>query len=442
MYPSRILNSYWLIIIVIGTILVPKIHKISYRCINMGFPKDRKFFISKEEEIEGGYTTDIYFLRTEEILKKVGKINTDVKMEITSGSLPHGFKWGVIAGVPETINLFRGKDMDFYIVRDGTIYKPKDDRGYRAPIGYLVGKYGVFGKYETPLLGLLCQASGIATYSAHIRLAAWGKILLSFGARRMHPAITPLIDYAAYIAGFDGVSAVLSAELLGLEPQGTMPHALILIMGSQVEAWKAFDKHVNKKVKRIALIDTLYDEKIEALMAAEALGEKLFGVRIDTPKSRRGDIKEIIREIRWELDLRGYKNVRIIVSGGVGLDNIMEMIEAGADGFGIGTSVSNAPTIDYALDIVEINSKPLAKRGKLSGMKQLYRCMRCFSYIVTKYSEKPIKCGKCGGQMEPLIKKVIEKGEVVIDFPDVHETREYVLTQLGKIRELGVENNG
>ncbi len=399
--------------------------------------RDREFLISREDEIKRGETTDIYFLRTEKILKETGKIDTNVKMEISSGSLPHGFQWAVLAGAPEVINLFKGMDMDLYLLREGTIFKPKDDEGYRSPIGYLVGRYGVFGKYETPLLGLLCQASGIATYSAHVRLVAWGKVLLSFGARRMHPAITPLIDYAAYIAGFDGVSAVLSADILGLEPQGTMPHALILILGDQVEAWKAFDKYVEKNVRRIALIDTLYDEKVEAIMAAEALKDHLFGVRIDTPKSRRGDIKEIIREIRWELDIRGYKNVKIIVSGGVSLDNIADMIEAGADGFGVGTSVSNAPTIDYALDIVEIEGRPIAKRGKLSGMKQLYRCRECYRYQVTPYSDKERSCPSCGGTMEPLIIKVLDKGEPTVDFRDPDQTRSYVLSQLEKIRELG-----
>jgi len=402
----------------------------------MRFPKDREFLISKEDEIKKGLTTDIYFIRTEKILKSLGKLNTNVKMEISSGGLPKGFGWGVLAGVPEVLNLFRGMEMDLYIMREGTIFKPRDDNGYRTPIGYLIGKYGVFGKYETPLLGLLCQASGIATYSAHIRLAAWGKVLLSFGARRMHPAITPLIDYAAYIAGFDGVSAILSADLLGLIPQGTMPHALILIVGDQVKAWKAFDKYVEKNVKRIALIDTLYDEKTEAIMAAEALGENLFGVRIDTPKSRRGDIKEIIKEIRWELDLRGYKNVKIIVSGGVNLENIKEMIEAGADGFGVGTAVSNAPTVDYALDIVEIEDKPIAKRGKLSGMKQVYRCKKCFYYQVTKFQETLEKCPRCGGEMEPLIHKVIENGRVLADFSNIEETRKYVLSQIEHIGKI------
>ncbi len=403
----------------------------------MRFPKDRLFLISKEDEIKNGLTTDIYFLRTEKILKEVGKLDTKVKMEITAGSLPHNFTWGVVAGVQEVINLFRDKKLDLYIMREGTVFKPNDVYGYRVPIGYLVGEYGVFGKYETPLLGLLCQASGVATYSAHIRITAWNKVLLSFGARRMHPAITPLIDYAAYIAGFDGVSAILSADILGLKPQGTMPHALILIIGDQVEAWKAFDKYVEKDVKRIALIDTLYDEKVEGIMAAEALGEKLYGVRIDTPKSRRGDIKEIIRELRWELDLRGHEKVKIIVSGGVNIDNIKEMIEAGADGFGVGTSVSNAPTIDYALDIVEIENKPIAKRGKLSGMKQVYRCPKCYRYTVTKYTTQELTCPNCGIKMEPLIHKVIENGKVLEEYANVEETREYVLKQLEKIHELG-----
>jgi len=85
----------------------------------------------------------------------------------------------------------------------------------------------------------------------------------------MHPAITPMLDYAAYIGGFDGVSSILSAEVIGTRPMGTMPHALIIIMGSQEEAWKAFDRHVEEGVPRIALIDTFADEKTEAIKAAE-----------------------------------------------------------------------------------------------------------------------------------------------------------------------------
>ncbi|RLG61044.1 nicotinate phosphoribosyltransferase [Candidatus Geothermarchaeota archaeon] len=399
-----------------------------------------EFYIADSNDIKKGRTTDIYFMRTVEVLKKDGKDKVHVDMEITTNKLPYGFSWGILAGVNEVIALLKDHKLDLYIMREGTLFKPRDDYGVRMPIGIISGPYGEFAIYETPLLGLLCQASGVATYSAHIRFNASDKVLLSFGARRMHPAITPLIDYAAYIAGFDGISAVISAEKLGVKPTGTMPHALIIIYGDQKKAWKAFDKYVNEDVPRIALIDTFSDEKTEALLAAEALGSRLYGVRLDTPGSRRGDIGEVIREVRWELDIRGYKNVKIFLSGGVDLDEVKRLRDAPVDGFGIGTSVSNARTIDFALDIVAKEGKPIAKRGKYSGIKNVYRCPRCYSFkVVTwdKATDKKIKCDKCGSDMERLLIKVIEDGKIIIKPPKPSETREYVLKQLEDIRRLG-----
>jgi len=96
-------------------------------------------------------------------------------------------------------------------------------------------------------------------------------------------------------------------KYLGLKPQGTMPHALIIAFGNQVEAWKAFDEVIEPDVPRIMLVDTFYDERIEALMAAQTLGERLHGVRLDTPSSRRGNMKQIVEEVRWTLDIHGYK---------------------------------------------------------------------------------------------------------------------------------------
>lgn len=399
--------------------------------------KERDFFIATPEEIRKGLTTDIYFIRTVNILRKLNMEGTNVAMEITSGNLPFNWTWGVIAGTNEVIKLMENIDLDLYLMREGTIFKPFDDSGVRVPVGYLVGRYGEFAIYETPLLGLLCQSSGIATYASHIRLIAWDKILLSFGARRMHPGITPMIDYSAYIAGFDAVSSVLSAELLGLKPQGTMPHALIIIVGDQVKAWKAFDDFVEPDVKRIALVDTFYDEKVESLLAAESLKKRLYGVRLDTPGSRRGDIKEIIREVKWELNIRGYGEVKIILSGGVNHKNIKEMMDGGADGFGIGTSVSNSPTLDFALDIVEKEGKYISKRGKFSGRKQVYRCPKCYTYKTVIEGGREPRCPRCGSEMEPLIEKVLDKGEVVREREEPDKIRGYVLDQLFKMRELG-----
>ncbi len=398
--------------------------------------KDRLFYIAKEEEIKKGKTTDIYFIRTVDILRKEGFDDIKVWAEITTSGLPYNFTWGVLAGTREVINLFKNVDATLYLMREGTIFKPYDDYGVRVPIGYIVGKYTSFAIYETPLLGLLSQATGVATYAAHLRYHARDKILLAFGARRMHPAISPMIDYAAYIAGFDGVSSVLSAEILGIKPMGTMPHSLIILFGDQRDAWRAFDRHVDEDVPRIALIDTFADEKIEAILATETLGKKLHGVRLDTPGSRRGDIGAIIREIRWELDLRGYNHVKIFLSGGVDIDTVKKLSKYPIDGYGIGASLSNAKIVDFSLDIVEVEDTPLSKRGKYSGAKQVYRCIDCYKYIVKPINEALERCPSCGGEMESLISNVSE-GDETYDNEDINALRKYVKTQLNKIWQLG-----
>lgn len=101
-----------------------------------------------------------------------------------------------------------------------------------------------------------------------------------------------MIDRACFIGGFDAVSSILGAILLGKNPTGTMPHSVIITIGNQIRAWKSFDKYMPKEVPRIALADTYCDEKAEAIMAAKALGKSLYGMRLDTPSSGRGNFRE------------------------------------------------------------------------------------------------------------------------------------------------------
>src|SRR5262249_28052219 len=156
---------------------------------------------------------------------------------------------------------------------------------------------------------------------------------------------------------------VKSAALLGIEPSGTMPHALILLYGDTVKATAAFATHFSSSLKVISLIDTFDDEKSEAIRVVEALGAQVFGLRLDTPASRRGNLLEILREVRWELDLRGHKGIKLFVSGGLTEEKIHELNPV-ADGYGIGTYLSNAPVVDFSMDIIEIEGKPQAKKGK------------------------------------------------------------------------------
>ncbi len=390
----------------------------------------RKFQVATEEEIKNADTTDVYFVRTKEILEKEGLSDLRVSAEITTGSLPHDWPWGILAGVEEAAHLLEGIPVEVYSFPEGTLFHAYDYSGIREPVMVLEGRYLDFCLYETPLLGLICQASGITTMAARVRQSAGDKTILSFGIRRVHPVLAPMVDRSSYIGGFDAVSSLVGAELLKRQPTGTMPHALIIAMGDQVKAWKSFNKHMPRDVPRIALVDTYYDEKTEAIMATDALGRDLYGVRLDTPSSRRGDFAEIIREVRWELDSRGFNNVKIFVSGGLNEESVKKLAEAGADGFGVGTSVSNAPTIDFALDIVEADGKPVAKRGKLGGRKEVWRCDDCLIERVKPASSPAPACPKCGEKTYPLLMPLITKGGLAKPLPSAEKIRDSVLRQL------------
>jgi nicotinate phosphoribosyltransferase len=396
----------------------------------------RIFHLATDEEIKGGLTTDIYFSRTKQILeaKKLNRLNA--LAEVTSGKLPEGWPWGILCGVEEVAHLFEGVPVNVYAMSEGSIFYPADHRGVREPVMFIDGPYGDYCLMETPMLGLICQASGAASRAARIKMVAGEKTVVAFGIRRMHPVLSPMLDRAAYIGGFDGVSSLKGAEIIGEKPTGTMPHALIIVFENQVEAWKAFDEVISSDVPRVALVDTYYDEKIESVMAAEALKDRLYGVRLDTPGSRKGNFVDIIREVRWELDVRGYKNVKIFVSGGLDEKQVKVLSEAGAEAFGVGTAVSNAPTIDFAMDIIELEGKLVAKRGKLGGKKQVWRCQDCLMDIVLPFDSSEPECPQCGNEMEPMLKTLIKRGKIVSELPEPKEIRQYVLEQINKLSRI------
>jgi len=162
---------------------------------------------------------------------------------------------------------------------------------------------------------------------------------------------------------------------------------------------------------------------------AQALGKKLKGVRLDTPASRRGNLKRILKEVRWELDLRGFKQVKIFVSGGLNEGSIRDLVEI-TDGFGVGTSISNAPVIDLSLDIIEIEGKPFAKRGKSSGRKKLIRCAKCKKRsIVPEIGGTKSNC-RCAAKKENLLVPVLKKGKRVKKEIRPQEIRKFALKEL------------
>jgi len=382
------------------------------------------FHTATWKDVKEGLVTDIYFERTKKILEAKG-VDLHVRTEFVAHVLPSNWSWAVFAGVEECAEVLEDLPVDVRMMREGTIF------GTKQPVTELSGRYLDFGQYETALLGLICQASGIATMAARCKKAAGKKEVISFGTRRMHPTIAPLIERNAYIGGCDGVSAGLGAKLIEREPVGTMPHALILIMGDTVKATRAFDEVIEPTVRRVSLIDTFNDEKIEAVNVAGELGERLYAVRLDTPRSRREDLLEIMREVRWELDLRGYKEVKLFLSGGIDERDIERYNEL-ADAYGIGTTISNAPVVDFSMDIIEVDGRAVAKRGKMSGRKRVFRCKECFKTRVCPLTEMPGRCS-CGGTEEELLVPFFSKGHREQSLPKPSQIREFVSQQLSKV---------
>ena len=372
-----------------------------------------RFEIVGEDAIRDGRCTDIYFQRVVDVMEKDG-VNPEVTMEVTAAGLPD--PWGVFCGLDDVVRLLEGVPVDVDAMPEGSVFSKNE------PVLRVSGRYRDFAVYETAILGFLCHASGVASAAAHMKLAARDRPVFSFGSRRQHPAIAAMIERAAWIGGVDAASNTCAPE--GIPLAGTMPHAFVMCYPQPEDAWRAFAREAGPEVPRIMLCDTLSDEKVEAVRAA-ACGAT--AVRLDTPRSRRGDMRAIVEEVRWELDVHGYPDVKIFLSGGLSREDVVAYRDV-ADAFGIGGAIANAPVIDFAMDIVEIEGRPYAKRGKRSGVKQVYE-------MPGRRVTLPLGAPAPEGAV-PLLVPCIRQGAVVAR-PNMDDARERVLSRLsGLAREV------
>lgn len=326
------------------------------RVRNLKPKPDRLFYSATHEEILQGATTDIYFVRSYELLRHMGLGGTPVVAEI----FPR--RGGVFAGIEDAKSLLSGRDVKMWSLDEGEEFEAKE------VIMRIEGAYDEFGLFETVILGCMASPSGWATAARECKQAAADAPVYCFGARHLHPAVAPVMERAAITGGFDGASCILAAKLAGSEPVGTVPHAVILIMGDTVQVANVYDKVMPPDAPRVVLVDTFRDEAHEALRVAEALGDRLDGVRLDTPGERGGVTPELVFEVRKRLDQKGFDQVSIMVSGGLNPDRIIELKEAGATAFGVGSYVTKAPPIDMTMDLKVVNGIPVAKRGRIPGI--------------------------------------------------------------------------
>lgn len=305
---------------------------------------------------------DLYFLNTREVLSREG-IDPVVTMEV----FPNGH--GTLCGMTEVLeNLAEvlPEDASVRALGEGQPMSRKE------VILRIQARYSSFGVYETAYLGTLAQKSGWATAARSCVEASAGIPVISFGARHVHPAISDLMEYSALVGGCSGCATPAGARLAGHDPTGTMPHALMLIMGDTLTAAQAFDRHMPESIRRVVLVDTFMDEMEESVRLARNMDGRLLGVRLDTPSELGGVTPDLVSRVRSGLDRAGHREVKIYVSGGMTPERIREFVSAGSavDGFGVGSAISGASPIDFTSDIKAVGRRSVAKRGRRPGVTE------------------------------------------------------------------------
>lgn len=324
------------------------------------------------EEIKQGFYSDSYFLRTREILSK-DNYHPRVLMQIFQRH------HGLLCGIDEAIAIItkcahHPEQLVIKALHDGDSIEPWET------VLTIEGDLANFSHLETVYLGILSRQTKIATNVRNAVTAANGKPILFFPSRFDHYSVQPSDGYAASIGGAYGVSTPANGVYWGGDAIGTIPHALIATYsGDTVRATKSFDQHIDPSIKRVALVDFDNDCVTTSLAVAHELKDKLWAVRLDTADTLidssvipymgtfkpTGVCPQLVRNVRSALDQEGFKNVKIMVSGGFTAERIAEFEKSNVpvDSYAVGSSLYNN-NINFTADIVMVNGQPAGKIGR------------------------------------------------------------------------------
>ena len=336
---------------------------------------DPAIFHLPVERMREGYYSDKYFVYARDVLQ-ADRHDPIVTMQV----FQKRHAW--LGGVDEAIAVLKlclsegygWDDLEVLALRDG------DEAAPREPVMHITGPYAAFAHLETVYLGVLARRTKVASNTRRAVLAAWPKPVIFFPARHDHWLVQTGDGYAAHIAGAIGVSTDAQASWWGSRGVGTVPHALIAAYdGNTVDAARAMARHVDPDVHIIALVDFDNDSVETSLAVARALGERLWGVRLDTSEtvvdrsilSQMGGFTptgvnpQLVHNVRTALDAEGFQQVRIVVSGGFDEAKIEAFERSGVpvDSYGVGSFLLR-DRYDFTADVVKVEGRPVAKVGR------------------------------------------------------------------------------
>jgi len=334
--------------------------------------------------LANGHFTDMYFNRTRDILR-ADNTNPKILMQV----FPR--KDGILCGINEVTKILQDvkPHLEIRSLKEGDSIKENET------VLTIEGNFWDFVQLETVYLGILARMSSIATNMKEIVDAAKGREVIMMSARFERPEMQIFDGYAAWIGGCTKFSTEMNCvDILGMEAVGTIPHALIAAYGGDtVKATLAFDKHIDKKVPRVALVDFENDCIKTSLEVARALGDRLYAVRLDTSKGMvdeglkkflsntcfkdtmvsnkyfqeefSGVCPELVRQVRENLDKEGFNHVKIVISGGFIAEKISKFVKEKVpfDIVGVGSAIYKK-RFDFTADLVTVDGKPCAKKGR------------------------------------------------------------------------------
>jgi nicotinate phosphoribosyltransferase len=346
-------------------------------------PQPRRQRLSPEvfdlpvEKMRAGWYTDAYFNHARATLLEDGR-HPQVVVQV----FQKNHAW--LGGMDEALAILRlcAHDPDGLTIRalyDGDRIEPWET------VLAIEGDYTTFAHLETVYLGTLARRTLITTNVVRVLEAANGKPIIFMPARFDHHRVQAGDGYAAYVAGqvtgFEiGVTSDEQASWWGGRGIGTVPHALIAACGGDtVLAARRFAEWAPSDMSVTVLVDFENDSVRTALEVAEALGERLWGVRLDTSETlvdralweEMGDFKptgvneRLVRKVRDALDAAGFGRVRIVASGGFTVEKIRAFEEGGVpvDAYGVGSSLIRGAD-DFTADVVMTDGRPSGKFGR------------------------------------------------------------------------------
>lgn len=337
------------------------------------------------EKMRDGYYSDAYFTFTREVLE-FDHHRPHVLVQVFQRD------HSVLGGVDEALAILRlcsGRRVETGGVRtwepgwDALAVHALHDGDEVEPwetVLTIEGDYSLFAHLETLYLGVLARRTLISRNVRDVVAAAGGKPILYFPARFDHWQVQTGDGWAAHVAGAIGVSTDAQASWWGGKGMGTVPHGLIAAYGGDtVRAAERFADRFADELHVTVLVDFENDSVRTALEVADALGPRLWGVRLDTSNTMvdrslwhemgrfvpTGVVPELVHKVRRALDNAGHPNVRIVASGGFDAQRIRELERAGVpvDAYGVGTSLLRGSN-DFTADVVRANGVPCAKVGR------------------------------------------------------------------------------